>query len=377
VSRAEVSAPVTPAPAATVVLLRPGPGGPEVLLTHRPTTMAFAAGMHVFPGGRVDPADGDLRLLARSGRGQRDAALALGGNVRPSDAIALHMAAIRELFEEAGVLLADGALDGDDLAARRTRLLGGMGLADALEAIDLRLRTDLLAPIAHWTTPPFMPRRFSTWFFAADLPQGAEVTFEGDEVIAHRWVSPATALQQLSTGEIEMLVPTSSVLQRLVATRATNAADLGERFVAGETLPPRILEEGPEIVRIEFGAVGAVPGRRGESILHGRHELVLVDPGDPSDAALDTIDAAVRRRGGAIRAIVLTATDPDRAAASEAVAIPLEIPILVAPGAGRYLPYATREIEDGERLPTDIDLRVRLGPPGSGRLETVVGSAGE
>ena len=269
-TRPAVSTPVTPAPAATVVLLRPGPGGPEVLLTHRPTTMAFAAGMHVFPGGRVDPADGDLGLLARSARGQRDAATALGDNVKPSDAIALHMAAIRELFEEAGVLLADGALDGEDLAARRTRLLGGMGLADVLEGVDLRLRTDLLAPIAHWTTPPFMPRRFSTWFFAADLPPDGEVSFEGDEVIAHRWVSPATALQQLSTGEIEMWVPTSSVLQRLVATRAANAAELGERFVPGATLPPKILEEGSEIVRFEFGAVGAVPGRRRAALAEDR-----------------------------------------------------------------------------------------------------------
>ena len=366
-----------PAPAATVVLLRPGPGGPEVLLTHRPTTMAFAGGMHVFPGGRVDPADGDLRLLARSARGQRDAAAALGGNVRPSEAVGLHMAAIRELFEEAGVLLADPAPAVKRRTAARSQLLGGFGLADVLEGLDLRLRTDLLAPIAHWTTPPFMPRRFSTWFFAADLPSSAKVTFEGDEVIAHRWVSPATALHQLSTGEIEMWVPTSSVLQRLVSTRAANAADFGERFAPRETLPPRMFEEGPEIVRFEFGAVGALPGRRGQSILHGRRELVLVDPGDPSDAALDAIDAAVRRREGAIRAIVLTATDPDRAAASEAVAIPLEIPILVAPGAGRHLPYPTRELSDGERLPADVDLRVKLGPPGSGRLEIVGGSAGE
>jgi 8-oxo-dGTP pyrophosphatase MutT (NUDIX family) len=377
VSRPKVSKPVTPAPAATVVLLRPGPGGPEVLLTHRPTTMAFAAGMHVFPGGRVDKADGDLRLLARSARGQREASHALGDNVRASDAIALHMAALRELFEEAGVLLADPAPGVRRLAAARTRLLGGAGLADVLDGIDLRLRTDLLAPIAHWTTPPFMPRRFSTWFFAADLPRGAEVSLEGDEVVAHRWVSPATALEQLATGEIEMWVPTSSVLQRLVASRAANAAELGDWFVPRATLPPQIFEEGPEIVRFGFGAVGALPGRRGETILHGRRELVLVDPGDPSDAALDSIAEAVRRRDGAVRAIVLTATDPDRAAGAEAVAIPLEIPIMVAPGAGRYLPYQTRELADGERLPTDVDLRVTLGPPGSGRLEIAAGSAGE
>jgi 8-oxo-dGTP pyrophosphatase MutT (NUDIX family) len=368
---------VAPVPAATVVLLRPGPTGPEVLLTHRPTTMAFAAGMHVFPGGRVDPADGEARLLALSVRGRRDAARALGDNVRPGEALALNMAALRELFEEAGVLLADDAVGDERLAAARTRLLGGAGLGDALDGIDLRLRTDLLAPIGHWTTPPFMPRRFSTWFFAADLPRGAEVSFEGDEVVAHRWVAPATALEQLATGEIEMWVPTSSILQRLVETRAANAAELGERLVPRQTPPPRVHEESLSMIRFAFGAVGAMPGREGMATLRGRHDLVLVDPGDPSDAALDAIEAAVRRRGGAIRAIVLTATDPDHAAAAEAVAIPLEIPILVAPGAGRYLPYVTREVTDGERLPADVDLRVRLGPAESGRLDIVARSAGE
>ena len=378
--------PVTPVPAATVVLLRSEPSGgasPEVLLTHRPATMAFAAGMHVFPGGRVDAADGDPRLAARSIRSAADAAAILGHNVAPADAVALHVAALRELFEEAGVLLADGETRPDRLAAARSRLLAGAGLAEALEtapALEIRLRTDALAPIAHWTTPPFMSRRFSTWFFVADLPAGAAPTFEGDEVIGHRWVSPAVALEQLADGEIEMWVPTSSVLQRLIETGARSAQEVSQRVALTRTPPPRIAEEGPTAVRLEVGAAGALPGRIGTTTLLGRRELVLVDPGDPSDAALDAIADAVRRRRGAIRAIVLTAPDPDRAAAAEAVAIPRDIPILVAPGAGRHLPYATRALADGERLPADVELRVRLGPPGSGRLEVLdigAGSAGE
>ena len=99
--------PVEARPAATVVLLRPGPDGLQALLTHRPTTMAFAADAHVFPGGRVDPADADPSLAARSVVSARDAAAALGGDLAPEVALAAHMAAIRELFEEAGVLLAD------------------------------------------------------------------------------------------------------------------------------------------------------------------------------------------------------------------------------------------------------------------------------
>jgi len=127
---------------------------------------------------------------------------------------------------------------------------------------------------------------------------------------------------------------------------------------------------------VRSGAAGALPGRLGSATLHGRRDLVLVDPGDPSEAALDAITDVVAARGAAIRAIVLTATDPDHAAGAEALAIPLGLPILMAPGGGRRLPYATREVGEGELLPADVELRVRLGPSGSGRLE-VVASAGE
>jgi 8-oxo-dGTP pyrophosphatase MutT (NUDIX family) len=147
----------TPLPAATIVLLRPGPDGAEVLLIHRPATMSFGAGLHVFPGGKVDDGDADPDLTERSARSANEASLALGENVPPIAALALHRAAIRELHEEAGVLLAG---------------------------------TDRLSPIAHWTTPAFMPRRFSTWFFVADLPPDAVPVFAPDEVAAHRWVTP-------------------------------------------------------------------------------------------------------------------------------------------------------------------------------------------
>ncbi len=369
--------PSVPRPAATVVVVRPGPDGPEILLTHRPSTMAFAAGMHVFPGGRVDPADADPRLAARSARGPTEAARVLGGNIAPDEALAIHLAAVRELFEEAGVLLADGAVEPATLAERRSRLLAGGGLGDALDGLDVRLATDRLVPIAHWTTPPFMARRFSTWFFVADVPAGAEATFEGAEVAAHRWVPAGLALEQLAIGEIEMWVPTTTVLQRFVETGAATAVELGRRLAFGPTAPPRILEETATRVRFAFGAVGALPGRTGTTTLFGRRELVLVDPGDPSDEATEAIGDAVRRRDGAIRAIVLGSPDPDRAAGAQGLAIPLEIPILVAPGAGRHLPYVTREVVDDERLSADVELRVRTGPPGSGRLEVVEGSAGE
>lgn len=336
--------PPAPAPAATVVLLRPGPDGPEVLLTHRPATMAFGPGLHVFPGGRVDPEDGASGSAERTTSLGPAAARALGDNLGPDEALAVHRAALRELREEAGVTL------------------------DGIER---------LAPIAHWTTPRFMPRRFSTWFFVADLPPGVEPVFSSDEVAAHRWVTPARALDQLAAGEIEMWVPTTSVLERLIETRATSADQVAERIRLRPVTPPKVETVSSRIVRFTFGAVGGLPGRSGTGGLHGRREMVLTDPGDPSDAAIDSILEEVRRRDGVIRAIVLTATDPDRAAGAEVLAIPLGIPIFVAPGAGKHLPYRTVEVAHGDRLPADIQLTIALDPERPDELTITQTSAGE
>ena len=335
--------PSIPHLAATVVLLRPPPepgGESEVLLIQRPSTMDFGASLHVFPGGKVDPEDRSADLAARSARSRPEAADVLGRNVDPVDAVGLHVAALREMAEEVGIELADGPL----------------------------LRTDRLAPIAHWVTPPFMPRRFSTWFFVADLPDGATAVFEAAEVAAHRWETPSAALELRAAGEIEMWVPTSSVLQRLIETGARSADEVVGRLAFGPVPRPRVIEENKAIVRLAVGAAGALPGRAGIVSLYGQRDLVVVDPGDPSEDAIDAILAAAARRSGTLRAIVLTAPDPDHAAGAEALAIPLGIPTLVAPGAGRDLPYTTRELADGDLLPADIDLRVRLGPPGSGTL---------
>ena len=320
-----------PALAATVVVMRPGRTGPEVLLIQRPHSMAFGPGIHVFPGGRVDPED------ATAGFDDAGAAArALGNDLPAESAVAVHRAAIREVREETGIAIAG---------------------------------FDRLAPIAHWTTPRFMPRRFSTWFFVADLPGDASLRFASDEVAEHRWATPAAALDALAGGEISMWVPTTSVLQRLIEIGATDAADVAARLQLRTVPSPRIVSEDATHVRFVFGGVGGLPGRVGESTLIGERRLVLVDPGDPSDAALDLIESAVARRGGAIEAVVLTETDPDHAAAAEALAIPLEIPVMRAPGAGRHLPYATSEVTDGEPLPTDVAAHVRLDPAVAGRLE--------
>ena len=352
-----------PRPAATVVLLRPGPAGPEVLLTRRPTTMAFAADMHVFPGGAVDPGDRDARLTARSAVSADDAAAALGGSIAPGEALARYVAALRELFEEAGVLLAEPSLDAATATSAREALLAGTStMADLAEALDLRLRTDLLAPIGHWTTPPIMARRFDTRFFAAELPDGAEATFETDEIVGHRWETPRAALEAMAAGDIAMWIPTSATLQQL--EHVTSPAEIRERIKPGAVAEPRVVSERPGLARIVLSGAGGVPGQTVNTYLVGRRRLVLLDPGDPSDEAAAALLDAAAASGGDIVAIALTHVDPDHAGGAEGLALRLDLPIYTGPGGGRPLPYAVRELADGERI-TDGDIGLEaIATPG-------------
>jgi 8-oxo-dGTP pyrophosphatase MutT (NUDIX family) len=297
--------------------------------------MAFGPGLHVFPGGKVDAEDHDPS--AGDSLTATQAATRLGGNLLPDDALAVHRAAVREVFEEIGV----------------------------------RLRDDALVPVAQWTTPTFMPRRFETWFFAADLPPDARPVFAPDEVAAHRWEAPAVALEALADREIDMWVPTTSVLQQLAAIGPRRASDVAAAIRFGPVAAPRVSARSGAGIRIATSAAGAVPGRTGQTVVLGRRDVIVVDPGDPGEEAIGAIVSVVGRLGGRIRGIVLSRPDPEHAAGAEALAIPAEAPIFVAPGAGRHLPYDAVELRDGEELPSDVRLIVRLGPAGSGRLDVV------
>lgn len=364
-------------PAATVVLVRPGAAGLEVLLTHRPATMAFAPDMHVFPGGRVDVEDADPALAARSALSAEAAADRLGGDLEPTTALAAHVAAIRETFEEVGVLLADHG-PGVDLVAARSQLLADPGAFPAIaEALDLRLRTDRLVPVSRWVTPRSMSRRFDTRFFAAAFPEGAAVTLVGDEVLAGAWHRPLDALESMATGDLGMWLPTSTTLMQLA--HAGSIDDIGERL-APDRLGTVVVEEAAaDVTWIEMPAGGGVAGQPVNAYLVGRSEFVLVDPGDPTGEALDRGLESAAERHGRIVAIALTHVDPDHAAGAEAIAEQLGIPVLVGPGGGRLLPYETREVTDGEVIDLgDVALRVIATPgPRPDHVAFVVGEGSD
>jgi glyoxylase-like metal-dependent hydrolase (beta-lactamase superfamily II)/8-oxo-dGTP pyrophosphatase MutT (NUDIX family) len=353
--------PVEPKLAATVVLLRPGSAGPEVLLTQRPASMAFAADMFVFPGGRVDPDDADAAVLARSVVGPVEAAAALGGDLQPGTALAAHVAAIRKLFEEAGVLLADGPGDGTIpariIGSARTALVGGeITFAQLAAKLDLRLRTDGLVPLSRWVTPPTLPRRFDARFFVAELPAGVRVSFEGDEVAGHTWRTPGAALRAMADGEIGMWLPTSATLQQLEHVRTID--EVRDRLAPATLGPIEVEPITPEVTRIVMPAGGGVAGQPVCAYLVGRQRVVLIDPGDPTGPALDRARAVIAQRGGSLAAIALTHADPDHTGGAEALAEITGAVVLGGPGSGRFLPHAVRELADGEIVELgDVPLR--------------------
>jgi 8-oxo-dGTP pyrophosphatase MutT (NUDIX family) len=213
--------PAEPKQAATVLLLRDGVPGLEVYLLRRTRGMPFAGGMTAYPGGGVDPRDGDVET-AWAGPSPARWAHAFGCDERT--ARELVCAAVRETFEEAGVLLA-GAADGGDVvpdvsgedweAQRQALLARELSLAELLAGRGLALRSDLLRPFAHWITPPGEPRRYDTKFFVAALPVGQEarhVTGEADEV---SWLTPSAALAEMAGGTRPMLPPTIHTLGQL------------------------------------------------------------------------------------------------------------------------------------------------------------------
>ncbi len=318
-----------PRPAATVVLLRAAPGGPEVLLTRRPSTMAFGPGLHVFPGGAVDPPDRDPRLLGRL-------RVQPGLPVPGSHAGMFMVAAIRELFEEAGILLATGP------GGPPPRALG-IAFVDLVLDGDLELRGDWLVPLSRWVTPPVVPRRYDARFFVTRLPPGAVPAFDGREVAGHEWTTPRDALAAMAAGRIELWTPTSTTLQQLASARDLDdvrrhcsprvVPDAAGKATGGEPDPtPCVDHPHPLVTRVHLGGAGGIPGQGVDAFLVGRDRVVVVDPGDPNDEAATAILGAAAERGSRIVGILLTAPVPDHAAGAEGLALRLGVPVHAGSG---------------------------------------------
>ena len=242
--------PAVPRDAATVILLRQAPGV-EAFLLKRTDALEFAPGACVFPGGSVDERDGDGQV-GWAGRSPDQFAAWL--NTSADRARALVCAAVRETFEESGVLLAGPSptelvQDSATLALDRRALLdGSCSLAELLARRGLVLRADLLTPWARWVTPEFSPRRFDTWFFASPMPSGQVTGVTGGpdhepaESVSGSWLKPSLALEAARAGQITLLPPTAVTLAELAGHQDV-ASILAQRRVITPLLPRVVVEQ--------------------------------------------------------------------------------------------------------------------------------------
>jgi glyoxylase-like metal-dependent hydrolase (beta-lactamase superfamily II)/8-oxo-dGTP pyrophosphatase MutT (NUDIX family) len=352
-----VSTPLVPRPAATVVLLRAAPGGPEVLLLQRTQAAAFLGGAYVFPGGALDAADGEPRVLRRVLG--LDEATASARLALEHGALAYWVAAVRECFEEAGILIAAEA-NGAPLPAGRAAALMRYrhhDFIEMLEAENLYLPADRLAYYGHWITAPGRARRFDARFFLAVAPEGQEGAHDANEIMRQVWMRPQEALERGERGEMELVFATRHTL-----TDLARFADPQQAFEHARSLPeietnracwaqgrdgaklfrradPQYFEihwSDPEqtgqttydlvpgvpkrldrlVTRIIAPNPGVMTGPGTNSYLVGEREIAVIDPGPAIDAH---VEAVLATGAGRIRWVLCTHTHSDHSPAAQAL----------------------------------------------------------
>jgi len=352
-----------PRPAATLLLLRDGSLGPEAFMLQRTRSAAFLAGAHVFPGGALDKADRDVRVLRRvAGITDADASTRLGVD---SGGLAYWVAALRECFEEAGILLAEGEdglpIDGARVAAlapaRALLHAGKLSLHEFLEKERLVLRAGELAYFGHWITAPGRARRFDTRFFLALAPQDQAGAHDGTELIDSLWLRPQDAIDLEARGDLQLVFATRNTLADLTRfARAKDAlaqareadvetnracwalgpdgaaalfrrrdpqyfeihwADPGETGQTSIALVPGVPKRLDQYVtRIVAPNPGMMTGPGTNTYLIGEDDLALIDPGPAID---EHVRAVLAAGAGRIRWVLCTHTHLDHSPAAAAI----------------------------------------------------------
>jgi 8-oxo-dGTP pyrophosphatase MutT (NUDIX family) len=223
--------PAIPRDASSLLVLRDVDEGLQLYMVRRHPRSQFLANALVFVGGRHDDEDRDGALQARcDGLAPGEAAARLGHGVAPERAVGLYISAIRECFEEAGLLLATGeggaeVVQDSELIQQRQALNGGeLTFLGLLQARGLRLPLLRLGYLDHWLTPEFEPRRYDTHFFVARAPAGQEATFDPKETSFGAWFTVAEVLQKSRANEVSLAPPTLTILEGLSGVRSVEAA---------------------------------------------------------------------------------------------------------------------------------------------------------
>ncbi len=342
-------------PAAATVLLARAPGSHELFVVRRAMALRFFGGFHAFPGGKIARTDFDL-----AGSSEPLAAQKTG--------------AVRELFEETGVLLArdsDGNFpnNGATLAQLRGELNAGhISFADVLERLHITIRLDDLAYAGSLVTPAFTPVRFDTAFFVATLPANQAAEVEPGELDAGEWLSAEAILQEWTAGRWLVSPPSVALLQTIrgypVEQLPARARPLMEAQAAG-SLPD--IWFNPGVLMLPLFSDGLPPSTHTNAYLVGTDVLYLLDPGasDPAEQqrlfeALDRQQAASGKR---LTAVVLTHQHPDHIAAATVCAHRYHVPILGHPLTAQIL---KGKVEVEGTLHDGSQLDLGRSPDGSG-----------
>jgi 8-oxo-dGTP pyrophosphatase MutT (NUDIX family) len=256
----EKKEPPPPRPATTVLLLRPSKKGDansglEVFMVVRHHQIDSFSGALVFPGGKLEDADGDPKLKARCG----------GADKISAEELKFRVAGIREAFEECGVLLARkpgqrSVIAAADLKAIEEKWRAKLtkdeaSIVDLVEAEDLELATDLMTPFAHWITPTFVPKRFDTWFYLAEAPEDQLALHDGSESVDSVWIGAQEAIDAAAAGKRTLVHATTKNLELLAEGKTVTGAlsQASERKIV--TVQPWVEQrEGKRFLHIPEGA---------------------------------------------------------------------------------------------------------------------------
>ena len=323
---------------AAVVLVRGEGAALETFWAQRGEDVGFMPGFRSFIGGKVDAEDAELEIA-----GEPDASERM-----------LKACAIREAFEEAGVLVAlDGAARADGLGAARKALLAGQAkFPDLARAHDWRFSGDRLTFAGRWRTPPFSAVRFDTVYYVARVPEGQEASILPGELASGEWVRPIVALDRWRHGEGTFAAP---ILWTLIAL-AENGNDLAERLALGPErarLPVRRIELRWGIVLHPVKTRPLPPATHTNAYLIGENEMMLVDPGsdDPAEVeALLRLIEALEAEGRRLKLIVATHHHPDHVGGIEVVRRSRAVPVAAHPDTARHV-RADLAVGDGQWLP--------------------------
>ncbi|MGO2136196.1 MBL fold metallo-hydrolase [Marinobacter sp.] len=396
-------------PAATLALVRDTQSGLEILLLQRTWGAVFLPGYYVFPGGAVDQHDSQGRDHT-AGPADTEISHTMSLNEGGADYM---LAAVRECFEEAGVLVAvdsDKRTIGADHAAHNDRkavFRGELSLAELCSRHQLTIPLDRLAYLSHWVTPPGPPRRFDTRFFITKAPQSQPVQHDGDETIAHVWISPAKALEEHRSGQRLMTLPTIRTLRVLrdfdntdnlmryawanppepfpsqpwPASRrgepvvlepgspaydeASKLDPEGEGSTKAEIIPGEPVEVAAGVIRLTAPNPGMMTGPGTNTYILGHKRFTVLDPG-PNHAG--HIEQILEITGGKIDSVVVTHTHLDHSPGTRALKEKTGCRVYgrSAPaGASQDQKFAPDEQpEHGDLIKTDAGILKALHTPG-------------